>query len=463
LWTAPLCLLLIFAVRRLARSATEHQIASLHDPLTGLPNRSLLLTRLRQALDEARRPGRKVAVLMIDLDRFKEVNDTLGHAAGDDLLKQVTARLTGIIKPHDTVARLGGDEFAIVLQDATERSAAALGERLTASLSEAFRVDEVTLNIGASVGIALSPDHASDAEFLIRYADLALYTAKVDRGGYAVYDPLSEEHATEQPVLMGELRRGIERGELVVHYQPKISVYTGRICGAEALVRWQHPTRGLLSPGQFLPAAETTGLIAPLTHEVIRQALTAVGRWRAAGLDISVAINVSARQVANLDLPDQIEAALAHHGLPGDVLIVEMTESCLMGDQLRSRTVLNRLRAAGIGLSVDDFGTGYSSFTHLRDLPVSEIKIDRSFVTDAAASPANAAIVKSTVELAHNLGLTVVAEGVESPPCLEMLTAIGCDLVQGYLFARPMPADDLVTWAAAQVQLVSAGKAPIPC
>jgi EAL domain-containing protein (putative c-di-GMP-specific phosphodiesterase class I) len=235
-----------------------------------------------------------------------------------------------------------------------------------------------------------------------------------------------------------------------VYYQPKVSIHTGQICGAEALVRWQHPTRGLLLPGQFLPAVENSGLIVPLTDQVIHKALAAVRQWRRQGIYATVSVNVTARQVANLDLPDQIVEALALYSLPGEALVIEVTESCLMGDAARTRTVLSRLREAGVGLSIDDFGTGYSSFTHLRDLPMSEIKIDRSFVTTATRSSANAAIVKSTIELAHNLGLEVVAEGVETQPCLDLLTDMGCDLVQGYLFAKAMPAGDLPTWSAAQ-------------
>jgi predicted signal transduction protein with EAL and GGDEF domain len=362
----------------------------------------------------------------------------------------VAARLGGAIRPRDMVARLGGDEFAVVVPDGTEEVARELAQRLSATLRQPFRLAEVTLTVGASVGIALAPDHGTDPESLMRHADVALYTAKQDRGGYAIYDPHSDEHSTERPVLMGQLRRGIDRGELVVYYQPKVSIRTGRICGAEALVRWQHPTRGLLPPGQFLPAVENSGLIVPLTDQVIHKALAAVRQWRARGMYASVSVNVTARQVANLDLPSQIVDALALYSLPGDALVIEVTESCLMSDAVRARTVLSQLREAGVGLSIDDFGTGYSSFTHLRDLPMSEIKIDRSFVTTATGSAANAAIVKSTIELAHNLGLEVVAEGVETQACLDLLTDMGCDLVQGHLLARAMPASELLTWSTAQ-------------
>jgi EAL domain-containing protein (putative c-di-GMP-specific phosphodiesterase class I) len=262
---------------------------------------------------------------------------------------------------------------------------------------------------------------------------------------------------------MGELLHGIERHELVVYFQPKVRIRTGRITGAEALVRWRHPTRGLLAPRRFLPAAENTPLIVPLTEQVIHDALAAVSRWREQDLHISVAVNLTAQQVANHDLPPQIEAALATHGLTGSALVVEVTESCLMANSVRTRTVLNHLRAMGVGVSIDDFGTGYSSFTHLRDLPITEIKIDKSFVTGAAGSTADAAIVRSAVELGHNLGLDVVAEGVETHDCLDVLTDMGCDMGQGFLFARPMPADDLLAWSAAQAAIFGTNTAAAPC
>jgi diguanylate cyclase (GGDEF)-like protein len=463
IWTAPLCLLPIVAVRRAATIAAEHEVAALHDPLTGLPNRTLLMERLRQALDEARHQSRPVGLLMLDLDHFKEINDTLGHPVGDELLRLVAARLTDALRPGDTVARLGGDEFAVVVPDATAQTASHIAQRVATSLSEAFRLVEVSLNVEASVGIAVSPDHGRDAESLIRYADVALYTAKQSRGAHAIYDPQLDEHSVERLALMGELRQGIQSGELVVYYQPKVSVRSGRLVGVEALVRWRHPTLGLLSPARFIPAAENTGLIEPLTEWVIDEALAAARRWREEGLYLSVAVNVSARHITNLNLPGQIKAALAKHELPAETLVVEVTESCLMADPMRTRIVLGQLRQAGVAVSIDDFGTGYSSFANLRDLPVTEIKIDRSFVAATVESTANTAIVKSTIELGHNLGLEVVAEGVESQPCLDILTAMGCDLVQGYLFAPPIPSADLPGWAAARAEIRHSDRITTAC
>ena len=452
IWTAPLCLFLIIAVRAAAKISTEHEIASLHDALTGLPNRTLMLTRLNESL-AAVDDERQAALLMIDLDHFKEINDSLGHATGDELLTLVAGRLTKEVGPGDTVARLGGDEFAIVVDDATPDEVEALAQRVTGTLNQSFELAELTLNVAASVGVAMAQQRDTDADTLIRNGDQALYSAKAERGRYMIYNPATAEHAVDSPVLMSELRYGIDRGELRVYFQPKISVQTGRMIGVEALMRWEHPARGLLSPGRFLPAAENTPLIVPMTEQVIDESLAAVAHWRAQGLEVSVSVNLTARQVANLDLPRQIDSALSTHGLPGDALVVEVTESCLIANPVRTRQVLNSLRDAGVGLSIDDFGTGYSSFTQLRDLPVSEIKIDKSFVTRVTGSSANAAIVKSAIDLGHNLGLYVVSEGVETFAVLDALTGMGCDVMQGYLFAHPMPAADIRTWSDGRVNL----------
>jgi diguanylate cyclase (GGDEF)-like protein len=447
-WTAPLCVLVIVAIRTAVSISTRHEIAALHDPLTGLPNRALLLTRLRESMEGAT-PDQQTAALMIDLDRFKEINDTLGHSVGDDLLLQVAKRLESITGPRVTVARLGGDEFAIVLSRTTAADTDTLAGRIAAAFGEPFRIADMTLTVTASVGAALSPEHADEAEKLLHLADLALYAAKRERGRHAFYDPQSEEHSTASSELVADLQRGLDNGEVVVYYQPKVSTLTGQLIGVEALVRWQHPDRGLLPPGRFLPAVENTPLIVPLTAKVIDDALRAVHGWRDRGLEISVAVNLTARQVASENLPGQIAEALASHGLPSEALVVEVTESSLMANPQQIRTVLGRLRDLGIGLSMDDFGTGYSSLTHLRDLPVTEIKIDQSFVAETVGSGRSAALVKSIIDLGHNLGLNVVAEGVETVECRTVLTDLGCTMLQGYLLGRPMPAEDLECWYAA--------------
>jgi diguanylate cyclase (GGDEF)-like protein len=446
-WTAPLCILVIVAIRTAVSISTRHEIAALHDSLTGLPNRSLLLTRLRESMADAT-PERQTAALMIDLDRFKEINDTLGHSVGDDLLLLAAERLTAVTGPRVTVARLGGDEFAVVLSRTTAAETDLLAGQIAAAFAEPFRIADMSLTVTASVGAALSPLHADEDEKLLHMADLALYAAKQERGRHAFYDPQSEEHSTTSSELVGELQRGLDNGEVVVYYQPKVSTLTGHLIGVEALVRWQHPTRGLLPPGKFLPAVENTPLIVPLTAKVIDDALGAVRGWRERGLDISVAINLTARQVASENLPRQIEEALAAHHLPPVALVVEVTESSLMANPQQIRVVLSRLRDLGIGLSMDDFGTGYSSLTHLRDLPVTEIKIDQSFVAETVGSGRSAALVKSIIDLGHNLGLNVVAEGVETVECRTVLTDLGCTMLQGYLLGRPMPAEELEQWYA---------------
>jgi diguanylate cyclase (GGDEF)-like protein len=451
-WTAPLCLFLMITVRTAAKISTEHEIAALHDGLTGLPNRTLMLTRLNQSLEKVD-GQRQTALLMIDLDRFKEINDSLGHGTGDELLVQVAERLKEATGPDGTVARLGGDEFAVVVGATTPEAAEALAQRVTGTLNQSIQLSEVTLAVAASVGVAMAPRRDTDVTALIRNSDQALYAAKQERGRYMVHNPAVTEHSVASPALMGELRRGIDRGELRTFFQPKVSVRTGRMIGVEALIRWEHPVHGLLAPGRFLPAAENTPLIVPMTQQVIDDSLAAVAYWRSHGLDVSVSINLTARQVANLDLPGQINAALAGHGLGGNALVVEITESSLIANPARTRGVLEQLRGAGVGLSIDDFGTGYSSFTQLRDLPVNEIKIDRSFVSRITGSPANAAIVKSAVDLGRNLGLHVVSEGVETYACLEALTAMGCDVMQGYLFSRPMPGANIRDFATALAAL----------
>jgi diguanylate cyclase (GGDEF)-like protein len=465
IWTAPLCVLIIVAIRTAVSIATRHEIAALHDALTELPNRALLLTRLRESMADAT-PDRQTAALMIDLDRFKEINDTLGHSVGDELLVLVAQRLEAMTGPRATVARLGGDEFAIVLSRTTRTETDELAGRIAAAFAEPIRIADMTLTVTASVGAALSPEHADEAEKLLHFADLALYAAKQERGRHAFYDPRSAEHSTASSVLVGELQRGLDRGELIVYYQPKVNALTGELIGVEALVRWEHPTHGLLTPGRFLPAVENTPLIAPLTAHVIDSALRAVRRWRDRGLAISVAINLTARQVASDGLPGQIAASLAAHGLPSQALVVEVTESSLMANPAQIRGVLDRLRELGVGLSMDDFGTGYSSFTHLRDLPVTEIKIDQSFVAGTVDSVRSAALVKSIIDLAHNLGLSVVAEGVETTECRAVLTDLGCTLLQGYLLGRPMPGDQLEQWYAAQIAIEAqpaAEPATAPC
>ena len=427
----------LYAIHRggTAAIAKEHQ--AVHDALTGLPNRVLFRERVEEAIR-----GESCTVMLMDLNHFKEINDTLGHHQGDRLLQEVGARLRATLRDGDTVARLGGDEFGILLHGAVgQEHADAVAESLLARLREPFLVDATTLQVGGSIGLARHPEHGSDVETLIQRADIAMYAAKAASSGHATFEPSQDHHSPRRLALAAELRGAIERGELVLAYQPKAELRTGRIVGVEALARWEHPELGTVDPVEFVPIAEQTGLIIALTTSVLGTALERVAAWRALGHDLTIAVNLSARSFLDARLAEEIPQLLAAHDLPPACLELEITESMLMHDPERARETLERLAAIGVGLSVDDFGTGYSSLAHLKRLPVDTIKIDKSFVLDMDEDEADEAIVRSTIELAHNLGLRVVAEGVESAATWLRLAALGCDLAQGFHLARPLPAD----------------------
>ena len=447
---ALIVLLAAGAHLRLRQRAGEYHHQALHDPLTELPNRTLFHARITEALAGAGRDGVGVAVLLIDLDGFKEVNDTLGHTSGDQLLAQVAARLEGAVRAGDTVARLGGDEFAVLLQGVTgEDTATSIADGLRRTLQGPYTLGDLIVHSDASVGIAIGPDHGEDADTLLRHADVAMYLAKELRAGAAVYDSGRDRYSPQRLGMIGELRRGIDRGEFVLFFQPQIEPASGRVDGVEALVRWQHPERGIIAPDEFIALAERTGVIRPLTLLVLESAIRACAGWRSAGQDLHVAVNLSAASLVDTELPTAIEQLLRRWAMPPSFLRLEITETTAMADTTRTRAVLRRLDSLGVALSIDDFGTGYSSLAYLRGLPVRELKIDRSFVSRMANDPNDHAIVVATIDLAHNLGLRVVAEGVEDEATLDELTRHGCDLVQGYLFAKPMPAGELQTWLAA--------------
>jgi diguanylate cyclase len=431
--------------RRLRTQRDENLHLAFHDDLTGLPNRALFQDRTAQALVAARRSGQQVAVLFVDLDRFKEINDTLGHHYGDLLLVQVAARFSETVRAQDSVARLGGDEFAVLLTDTNRQDAAAAASRLIEALQRSFNVQDIILDVEASVGIALAGSDA-DVETVLRHADVAMYEAKTEHVPFAVYELTRDDNTVARLALLGDLRRAITRGELVLHYQPKVSVSTGQLHSVEALVRWNHPTRGLLSPDAFIPIAEGTAVIHPLTAEVLRQALLQARSWLEQGWTIPVAVNVSARSLHDLEFPAQVQRQLEEADVPGALLNLELTESSVMTDPGRALTVLQALNAMGIGLSIDDFGTGYSSMSYLKQLPVRELKIDRSFVMGLTTNANDVVLVQSAVDLGHNLGLHVVAEGVEDAATMSMLAAMGCDELQGYLVSRPVPADRFGSW-----------------
>jgi diguanylate cyclase (GGDEF)-like protein len=429
---------------------------ALTDELTGLANRRLFLQRLNAALgDDGDTP---LAVAMVDLDRFKELNDTLGHHAGDRLLAQLGPRLQDIVGDAGLVARLGGDEFALLLPGAGLAKAAELGRRVGIALQMPFEIDGLEVVMDASIGAAMCPDDGLDAEALLQRADVAMYQAKEARTGFQAYDASRDRHSRERLSLMAELRRALERDELILHYQPKVELATGRVAGVEALVRWQHPVHGLRGPGAFLPHAEHTALMRPLTLHVLETALSQLAAWRADGLDLDVAVNLAVQNLLDLRTPGQVSELLARHGLPASALTLEVTESLMLHDPQRAGEVLADLKGLGVGLALDDFGTGYSSLEHLKRLPVNELKIDKSFVMAMDRDPADRAIVASTAALGRSLGLLVVAEGVESAASARVLTAIGCQLAQGFHYSPPVPADQLpgLVRAAASAQVGTA-------
>jgi diguanylate cyclase (GGDEF)-like protein len=440
------------ASRRLQRqtaelrtSAERDRYQATHDALTGLPNWELLRDRLRQALVASTRSHTEAALLLIDLDRFKEINDTLGHTHGDKLLRQVGPRLQAVLRDGDTVARLGGDEFAVLLPTVDGVTEARLvAERLRDALNEPFDVDGVVLDVEASVGIVVSPWHGTETEDLLRNADIAMYAAKELKGAPVVFEPDEHETGARRLSVLGDLRRALDtEDELFLHFQPKITLDGERIEGVEALLRWQHPVQGLIPPGDFIPVAEGTGIIMRLTERVLELSLGQQRAWLDAGHAVPVAVNLSTRCLLDTDLPDLVRRLLEAHGVPSSLLRLEVTESAVMSDSARCMDVLQRLHDLGVRLSIDDFGTGYSSMSYLRRLPVDELKIDRSFVLGMCTTQQDAVLVRTAIDLGHNLGLTVVAEGVEGAEHVDALRVLGCDIAQGYHFARPMPADRL--------------------
>ena len=442
----PLIALPLAAIQLGARQAKINQHRARHDPLTGLPNRVLLQERVAASLAQARRRGETVAVLLLGLDAFNEVNQTLGHGYGDLLLREVARRLDEAGRDQDLVARFGGDEFAVLTRPLAGIDEA---ERLAHDLLEALRpqahLGGIALDVRATVGIAVHPRDGDDAELLLVRAAMALHAGKQDGRPVLVYDHASDDHTPERLALAGELRHAIEAGELLLSYQPKLDLRTGAITGVEALVRWRHPQRGVLMPDQFIELAERTGLVRPLTHWTLEEAADQQMRWSAQGVDLTIAVNISARALTP-DLPGAVAALVTSH--PGARLEIELTETLMIEGASDAMDVVDALAATGVRLAVDDFGTGYSSLAYLKHLPVRELKIDRGFVTAMDTDAGDRAIVRATVDLGRRLGLDVVAEGVESETVLENLRALGCHFAQGFAVGRPMDADAVVARAA---------------
>jgi len=445
-------------LRGFVLDVTEQRIAEeslrrlrLYDQLTGLPNRMMLLNRLGRALVDSARTTRPLSLLILALDRFKDISHMLGHHNGDMIVRELAARLGDALGDADRVARLRGDEFGVLLPDADDAFARQVGERILASLERPFMVQRLPIEVSASIGIAVAPEHASEAEGLMRRADAAVQAARNLGGGASVvYSPEHEPHDPTRLALLGELRRALEGNELQVHYQPKVDLKTHSVVGAEALLRWPHSRRGYVSPAEFVPLAETTGLIRQLTRWVLDRATGEARSWERAGRQLPVSINITARSLHDDRIVDEVEEALLTHDLRSDRLQIEITESAVMHDEGRAAEVLAHLTGRGVLVSIDDFGMGYTSLNLLRRLPLHELKIDGSFVRGMRGDAAeDTAIVRSTAELAHNLGLTAVAEQVEDQWTLDLLSSFGCDQAQGYHIAKPMPSADFVDWLGA--------------
>ncbi|MCG3117882.1 MAG: EAL domain-containing protein [Candidatus Manganitrophus sp. SA1] len=428
------------------RSEEKLKYMAYYDLLTDLPNRAHLRDLLRETTTAGAPEGGRLSLLCLDLNHFREVNDALGRNLGDSLLQQIGPRLKSVLGGADTVARLGADEFAVVLPGINQEDAISVACKILKAMEAHFVVGALALEIGVSIGIALYPDHGEEADTLMQAADAAMYVAKQSDNGYAVYVPERDQPNPRRLALIGELRRAIEDNQLFPHYQPKINIKTGRIIGVETLIRWQHPHFGLIPPDQFIMMAEQTGLIKPLTYWVLNAALCQCEQWRRQGLTIPVAVNLSARNLQDSQLPERVSELLQKSGVEPDQLALEITESIIMADPQRAMEILTDLSEMGIRLSIDDFGTGYSSLGYLKKLPVDEVKIDKSFVREMASNQDDIVIVRSTIDLAHNLGLEVVAEGVENQETLSRLAALGCDAAQGYFISRPVAAANLPRW-----------------
>ena len=443
--------LIVLAYQRTAdKRAADAQHLAMHDSLTGLPNRALFRDRGELALAAAARNRVAGAVMLLDLDRFKEVNDTLGHDQGDALLRDVAARLKAALRSSDTVARLGGDEFTILLPDVADReSAMAVAAKVANTLQQPFLVGGVTLDLEVSIGVAMFPEQGEDIDTLVSRADIAMFVSKRDHSSCTAYAPELDGNAPRALSLLGELRRALDNGDLLLNYQPKAEIATGEVYGVEALVRWQHPSLGLIPPADFVPLAERTGLIHRLTEFVLSEALRQCRQWLDSGLELPVAVNISARNLLDGEFPALVVTLLRKWRISARMLQLEITENSMMGDPERARACLLALRDLQVRLSIDDFGTGYSSLAYLKDLPVSELKIDRSFVLNLRAHPANRMIVNSVISLGQNLGLRVVAEGVEDRDAWRELSKLGCDFAQGYYLARPMAGQDIPAWRLA--------------
>lgn len=436
--------------RKAQTAALEYQAR--HDSLTGLPNRFQLSQDLNQVIEETRISGKRMAFMLIDLDRFKEINDALGHEAGDMLLKQIAPRLSNALDTTVPVARLGGDEFGLLLPNINSMDKVFdAAKKVLTVIYQPFHLEGLNIQIGASIGIALYPDHSDDPHSMMRCADIAMYLAKKNGGGYNIYNPTLDIYSPRRLSLITSLRLAIQENQLVLHYQPKRNILTKKITGLEALVRWKHPQHGLVPPNEFIPLGEVSDLIMPLSYWVIDNTLRQLREWQDLGIDTKVAANISARNLQDNDLPNTIAALLEQHQIAPHHLELEITESAIIVDPLRALETLCRINELGVVLAIDDFGTGYTSLSHLRKLPISTLKIDFSFISQMLKSKDDAALVQSIIYLGHNLGMGVIAEGVENQATLDMLDTFKCDVAQGFFISPPMPAHEITAWLPTQV------------
>jgi diguanylate cyclase (GGDEF)-like protein len=426
--------------RELLSTNRDLETAALYDHLTGLPNRCLIQERMEQQLQISQRDRHPFSIVMIDLDRFKEVNDTLGHHVGDELLTQIGRRFTQMLRQSDTIGRLGGDEFAVILPGTDAGSARRVTRQLSAALDEPFSLKDATLTVDASMGIAAYPQHGNDVAELLRRADVAMYIAKRNREDCFIYDAKQDVHTLHRLSLMADLHQALNRDQVQLHYQPKLDLAGGSVVGVEALMRWNHPEHGAVAPDVFIPTLEQTGLIKRYTLWALETACAQRAAWDAAGYNLSMSVNLSMYNLRDTQLVEHIRGLQKKWGPPAGRLILEVTESAVMGDILHVSGIMDDLASIGVEFSIDDFGTGYSSLSHLKRLPVNELKIDRSFVMEMDQDPDDEIIIRSTIDLAHNMGLRVVAEGVESARTLEKLRKLGCDQAQGFHIARPASA-----------------------
>ena len=419
---------------------------ALHDSLTNLPNRRLLMEHIDQIISQAQTEQKSLAILLLDLNRFKEVNDTLGHHCGDQLLVALAPRLLSAISATDVVARLGGDEFCFVLEQVTVDQACNICKRLLEVVDQPFVIEGHGVSIGGSVGIAMYPLHGEEAQVLIQHADVAMYEAKRQGQGYAVYVAEQDQYSLNRLRVVASLRDPALFDQLAIYYQPKISLKEGRVCGLEALLRWQHPTLGEIAPENFIPVAERAGMMRKITLWVLENVITQMEAWQKSGLLLQVAVNLSMRNLGDENLPRDINKILEAHSIAPFLITLEVTESGMMVNPKLAQEILIKLNALGLPSSIDDFGSGFSSLAYLKSLPATEIKIDKSFVLNMTHDESDAVIVHSTIVMAHNMGYRVVAEGVENAEILELLQVLGCDVAQGFYFSQAMPAEQIIAW-----------------